>query len=172
MDKIKTIIIDIREEFELLETQIKSTDPSLLVMNIPMRAIFANKNWINEISKTNTFYLVCRSGNRTQKVKDRYFKNNNNVKSTDGGIKKLETNPLFKNKIQIIKGNGGLGLQQYLQLVFVCMLSLLLLLLYLGVDKKYIMVLIGGFILFILYQIYTKGCLISSFVPLSEFTKN
>ena len=164
MNQIKTIIIDIREEFELLETQIKSKDETLLVMNIPMRAIFANKAWISNVSKFIPIYLMCRSGNRSGKIKNKYFKNNNNVKSVDGGLK---TN-LFKNKIQIVKGKGGIGLQQYIQLAFVCMMSIILLLLYLDIDKKYVMGLIAAFVLFITYQVYTKGCLISSLIPLSD----
>lgn len=169
MKQIKRILIDIREEFELLEKSILSLDQSLLVMNIPSRAIFANLEWINNISNLNKIYLVCRSGNRTQNIKDKYFANNKNVKSITGGIQKIGGNPLFKNKIKIMKGKGGLGIQQYIQLAFVCMLSIVLILLYFGIDKKYVMIMIMGFILFILYQIYSKGCLISSLVPLSEF---
>ena len=167
MNQIKTILIDIREEFELLETMIISKDKSLLVMNVPSRAIFANKQWINNISNLHKIYLVCRSGNRTSKIKEKYFPNNKNVKSVIEGIKNIENNSLFK--IKLLKGKGGIGIQQYIQLAFVCMLSLLLVLLYYGIDKKYIILLIMAFILFIVYQVYSKGCLISSLVPLPEF---
>lgn len=167
MNKITTIIIDIREEFELLESHIEPITNSILVINIPTRAIFANKKWIKDSNVP--IHIICKSGNRSNNVKNTYFKDNKNVKSVNGGIKKLEENPFFKNKVKIVKGKAGLGLQQYLQLVFICLLSIILLLLYLGVDKKNIMIFISMCILFIGYQVYTQGCWLSSFLPLSDF---
>lgn len=87
MNKIKTIIIDVREEFELLELQLISINPSLFIINIPMRAIFANQSWISDMSTEHTIYIMCKSGNRSGKIKTKYFINNENIKSLSGGIK-------------------------------------------------------------------------------------
>ena len=172
MENIKTIIIDIREEFELLESYIKSIDNSLLIINIPSRVIFANKDWIKRASSNNLIYLICRSGNRTKNIKNKYFKNNKGIIPLDGGIKKIILNNLFKNKIKVIYGKGGFGLQQYIQFAFLIILTIILLLTYLNINKQYTLGLGFGFISFILYQIYNKGCLILSIIPLSEFSKN
>lgn len=171
MNQIKEILIDLREEFELLNLQLTSTDPTLLIMNIPSRAIFSNIDWINEVSNLTPIYVMCRSGVRSKKIKNKYFKNNDNVKSIDGGIKKIEDSTLFKNRVKIIMGSGGLGLQQYMQLVFICMLLFILLLLYSGINTKYIMLFILLMILFIGYQIYTQSCFIGAMIPLSEINK-
>lgn len=170
MNAIKTIIIDLREEFELLESQMESSDPSVLVLNIPMRAIFANKSWISRISQTNTVYLICRSGVRSNKIKEKYFLNDSNVSSVDGGIKQISQSDhvLHAYKISLNKFNGGLGLQQYMQMAFIGMLFIILILVYMGVEKMYLMMTIGFFISFIIYQIYSKSCLISGMVPLSN----
>ena len=156
MENIKTIIIDIREEFELLESYIKSINPSLLIINIPNRVIFANKNWIKKISDNNLIYLICRSGNRSRNIKNKYFKNNKRIISLDGGIKKINLNDSFKNKIKIIYGKGGFGLQQYIQFAFLIILTIILFLIYLNINKKYTLGLGFSFVSLILYQIYTK----------------
>ena len=164
MNQVKEIIIDLREEFELLELKMVSQDPSVLIINIPSRSIFANKSWISRLSKDHKIYLVCKKGIRATNIKNTYFKNNKNI-VIGGGVKAELKLP--KNKVQLVNGPGGLGMQQYVQLVFVCILLLLLVLHYFNADKKYIMGLLVLFILFIGAQVITKGCLISSIVPLS-----
>lgn len=165
MNQIKEIIIDLREEFEVLELKMVSQDPSVLIINIPSRSIFANKEWISKLSKDHKIYLVCKKGIRATKVKNTYFQNNDNV-IMGGGVKTELLLP--KNKVKLVEGLGGLGMQQYVQLVFVCILLLLLLLHYFNIDRKYIMGLLILFILFIGYQIYTKSCLIGSMIPLTQ----
>lgn len=171
MKGIKTIIIDLREEFELLESRMESSDPSVLIVNIPMRSIFANTSWISRISQTNTVYLVCRSGVRSNKIKEKYFLNDSNVLSVDGGIKQLSVNPehvLNKYKINVAKFNGGMGLQQYMQMAFVLMLFVILVLMYMDIDRMYMMITVGSFMIFIMYQLYSQSCLISGMIPLSN----
>lgn len=173
MNNIKTVIIDLREEFELRDSHMESTDTSVLIVNIPMRAIFANKKWISFISETNTIYLICRSGVRSNKIKEKYFLENTNVISVDGGIKQLTHTDnvdhiLHQYKINIVKTNGGLGLQQYMQIAFIAMLFMILILIYMDIDRTYLMITVGSFMTFIMYQIYSQSCLISSMIPLSN----
>lgn len=163
------IIIDVREEFELLEKQIVTDDPSIFVLNIPARNIFANVGWINELSQSHTVYIVCKLGNRSGKVKNKYFKDNKNIISLDGGVTKLDINNVFGDKIKIVYGQGGMGMQQYIQLMFVMILSILALLVYFDIDKKYIIGLITLFVLFIVYQLLTKICYLFKMLPLPEF---
>jgi len=163
------IIIDIREEFELLGKQMHSVDPSVFVINIPMRSIFANTDWINELSQSHNIYIICRHGIRASKVKDKYFKDNKNIISLDGGITKLEINNIFDNKIKLIHGKGGLGLQQYTQIMFASILTVLAILLYFDIDKKYVISLIVLIVLFILYQLLTNVCYLFKFLPLPVF---
>jgi len=166
-----SIIIDIREEFELLEKQIRSDDPSIWVLNIPMRSIFSNKIWITNMANMHSVYIMCRSGNRSSTVKSKYFADQPNVISLDGGIKKIESGDLFNKKIRIVQNTQSMayiGIQQYMQIIFATILLIILILLYSGVDTKYVISLISVFVLFILLQLYTKSCYMSSFFPLAD----
>lgn len=113
---------------------------------------------------------MCKSGNRSSKVKEMYFAENPGVISLRGGINEIEGGNILDDKIIVIHGTGGLGSQQYIQLAFLIFLVIVLGLFYFNVNKNYIIALLAIFILFIGYQILTKGCLISSLIPLPKFT--
>jgi rhodanese-related sulfurtransferase len=157
----KEIWIDIRDEHELAESQIMSPNDETLVINIPSRNIFANVEWIKSVEKNGVkVTLICRTANRSQNVKKLYFSTNENIISLDGGI----SNP----DITIKKLNSlGFGIQQILQLVFVIILTCILVAsFYLQINKlRYT---IMGVIIFILYQIVSKSCLIGKYVPLKS----
>jgi hypothetical protein len=165
----KEIWIDIRDEHEVAETQIiapttsTSTDNNdILVMNIPSRNIFANVEWMERITQKGIkITLICRSASRSKKVKDLYFSNNDNITSLDNGI----ANPNIKLKKINTKTNFGLGLQQILQIVFTTILLFILIIsFYTQINVvRYTLVVI---IIFILYQVITKSCLIGKYVPL------
>lgn len=161
----KKIIIDIREESELLEKNLSTEDKNILIFNIPMRHIIFNKDTIKKLSENNKVYVMCKSGNRSQKVKDLYFKKNKNIISLDGGINNIKENKEF-DKIRINSGNGGNGLLQYMQLVFVIIMSIMIVLLYARIDPKYIMYFSIFVLIFILYQLLSKSCIMSKIIPL------
>jgi rhodanese-related sulfurtransferase len=161
----KEIWIDIRDEHEVAENQIISPNNSdVLVMNIPSRNIFANVEWIDRITQKGVkITLICRSGSRSKKVKDLYFSNNDNITSLDNGI----ANPNIKLKPINTKSNLGLGLQQILQLVFTTILLFILIISFytqIGVVRYTLAVII----MFILYQVISKSCLIGKYVPLTQ----
>ena len=161
----KEIWIDIRDEHEVAENQIISPNNSdVLVMNIPSRNIFANVEWIDRITQKGVkITLICRSGSRSKKVKDLYFSNNDNITSLDNGI----ANPNIKLKPINTKSNLGLGIQQILQLVFTTILLFILIISFytqIGVVRYTLAVII----MFILYQVISKSCLIGKYVPLTQ----
>jgi rhodanese-related sulfurtransferase len=158
----KEVWIDIRDEHEVAENQIISPNNSdVLVTNIPSRNIFANVEWMTQ--KGVKITLICRSGSRSKKVKDLYFLNNNNITSLDNGI----ANPKIKLKPNNTKSNLGLGLQQILQLVFTTILLFILIIsFYTTIEVlRYVLTVI---IMFILYQVISKSCLIGKYVPLIQ----
>ena len=159
----KEIWIDIRDEHEVAENQIISPNNSdVLVMNIPSRNIFANVEWMERITKKGVkITLICRSASRSKKVKDLYFSNNDNITSLDNGI----ANPIIKLKSINTKSNFGLGLQQILQIMFATILLFILIIsFYTQIDiVQYTLAVI---IMFILYQVISKSCLIGKYVPL------
>ena len=115
--------IDIRDEHELLEKYIVSTNEKVFVVSIPMRVIFANVEWIQR--QKCDVVILCRSGSRAQNVKNEYFLNNTNIIVLDGGINGMDQK--MPDNLKIVRGLGGFGQQQYLQLMFAVILTLVLL---------------------------------------------
>jgi len=157
------IYIDIRDEPELLEKYLVSTNEKVFVVSIPMRVIFANLDWIQR--QKCEIVIVCRSGHRSQNVKNEYLSNNTNVIVLEGGINGMDQQ--IPDNLKIVHGLGGFGQQQYLQLMFAVILTLVLLLsIFPGVYTKYIII---GFIGMILYQVFGKKCYLASIIPLPRF---
>jgi hypothetical protein len=174
------LIIDIREEFELLEMRIIPTTNQYEIVNIPSRHIFANIDWINRETEKRPVWIICASGRRSQAIKDQYFPKNDGIKSSVYGIKLL-TNEIKEDQtenkethinasaVRIEKGQGGYGIQQYMQFAFAGMLSIILALIYFKVDKLIVIFVITGFIIMVLGQVFTKSCLLGKIVPKSVF---
>jgi rhodanese-related sulfurtransferase len=169
----KEIWIDIRDEHEVAETQIIAPTTStstgtdnndILVMNIPSRNIFANVEWMERITQKGIkITLICRSASRSKKVKDLYFANNENITSLDNGI----SNPIIKLKPINTKSNFGLGLQQILQIMFTTILLFILIISFCR-QIEFIRYTLAVIIMFILYQVISKSCLIGKYVPLIQ----
>jgi rhodanese-related sulfurtransferase len=156
----KNIVIDIREEHEILENKLEPNDSTTIIFNIPMRHIGFNKDLIKQFSKTNKIFITCKSGNRSKRVKDLYFSKSKNIYSVDGGYKNVENT-------RVIKKSGGFGLMQYMQTVFVLILISLLCMHYYNFNNKIIIRFIVFVLIFILYQLLTKSCIMSKYLPLS-----
>ena len=147
----------------ILEKYIVSTNEKVFVVSIPMRVIFANFEWIQR--QKCDVVIICRSGNRSQHIKNEYFSNNTNVIVLNGGINEMDTK--IPDNLKIVHELGGFGQQQYLQLMFAVILTLVLLLsIFPGVYTKYIII---GFIGMILYQVFGKKCYLASIIPLPRF---
>ena len=155
-------IIDLREENELGKSRIISRNNNVTVISIPSRHIFANKEFITNLSNQGKVYLLCRSGNRSLQIKNKYFKNNENITSIDNGLKALDQ---FGDNIEIIKGSSGLGMQQYMQIVFAFIIIGTIIAIFMNVKKIYVLIALTLFLLFILYQIFSSSCILSKIIP-------
>lgn len=166
---MKTYFIDLREEFELADVKIIPKSSDIIVINIPMRNIFANKYYIERlVDQCDRLYLICRSGVRSEKVRKLYFDDNPKVLSYDGGVRALESDNDMNVDIDHTESMFNFGLQQFIQMVFVFILLTILGLNYFRVDRYFMNIYIVFIIVFILYQLLTKGCLISSILPLTH----
>ena len=150
------IIIDIREESELLDTFLQTSDPQTIILNIPMKNIKFSIEGIKKLSEKEKIYLICQSSNRSNKIKDLYFKDNENIISVNGGIKNLNL-----PDITLEKGSGHYGFQQKMQITFALILFVVLMMVFFNVSKNILLSVIGVFILAIGLQIMTKSCLLS-----------
>ena len=86
------LIIDLREEHELLESRLISPDGTYEIINIPSRHIFANIGWISKQTEKRPVWFICASGRRSQAIKEHYFGRNDGIKSSEGGLKLLGGN--------------------------------------------------------------------------------
>lgn len=163
-------IIDIREEHEVLKERIiiNNNINNIILFSIPSRHIKWNKEAIEYLSqenKENKVYIVCRSSRRSNKVKNDYFSDNDNIISIEGGLNNIEK---ISPNIKVQKENKNIfqtyGIQQYMQLLFAILLSITLLLITFKVPILYITIWLVSLILFIIYQLYTKSCLLSQII--------
>lgn len=150
---MKMIIIDLREENELYDQHLESENT---IFNIPTRHIQFNVKAIKSFDKV---YLICRTSGRSDKVKTKYFAEDNNVISVKGGL----SGDLSEIGVTVVNGMGGYGFQQKMQMVFVLIL-LLIMLLVMGVKKMYVVMFILLVMTFITSQIVNKSCLLSKYL--------
>ena len=169
---MKTLFIDLREESELLDVQIVSNNPTVEVVNIPPRSIFANVDYItNLLNRYDKIYLICRTGRKSDVVKLQYFEGDNRIISYEGGWKKLEKEDNNSNGIEVHRRYSifNLAPQQYMQVVIVLFLiSTIVLNSYYRLDRMYMSIYISVMALFIMYQVLTKDCLMTNMIGLSD----
>jgi len=164
---VKNIIIDIREESELKEKHLETDSVELEIINIPMRHIQFNIPYIKRLADNGKVYLMCKSGTRANKVKNKYFSNNDNVVTLEGGITKIKESE-FKDDVKEISSGkkSNLGMQQYMQIMFMFIMVIgFVLIIY---DQRYAMLYVMIVIVMILYQLFTKSCVLGKFMMLID----
>lgn len=164
---VKNIILDVREESELKEKHLETDSVELEIINIPMRHIQFNIPYIKRLADNGKVYLMCKSGTRANKVKNKYFSNNDNVVTLEGGITKIKNNE-FKDDVKEISSGkkSNLGMQQYMQIMFMfIMVIAFVLIIY---DQRYAMLYVMIVIVMILYQLFTKSCVLGKFMMMID----
>jgi hypothetical protein len=158
----KIILIDIRNDTECMEKYLISNNKLISIYNIPMNHIAFNKKWIVELSNDAYVYIICKSGNRSDQVKNMYFRDIQNIISLEGGISNIK---IFDG-IAIIVDRGGFGKMQYVQFSFLAILLTISVLIYQHYSRIDMLIILSLIILFILYQILSKTCYIEKIIPL------
>lgn len=171
------LIIDIREENELLAISIKPKDDhNIEIISIPSRFIFANVSWIRKQSQTKRVWILCASSRRSDEIKQKYFPNDKMIVSSKGGINIFKDKTKLTNdgthidvdKIKLNVGKGGLSIQQYMQLLFILILSSILMISYYYKCNYRLNIFISVIIIFIVYQLISGSCLLSRVIPKSN----
>jgi len=104
-EKEKNIkLLDVRSALEFSERHIKDS------INVPIDMLSAK---MDDLSKSGQSYIVlCRSGNRSPMAADMLIQSGiHSVKVLDGGVTRWE-----KEKLPIIKGEGGVSLERQVRL--------------------------------------------------------
>jgi rhodanese-related sulfurtransferase len=160
----KIILIDIRNDSECMEKYLISNNKLISIYNIPHNHIAFNKKWIIELSNDAYVYIICRSGNRSDKIKNAYFKDIQNIISLEGGISNIK---IFEG-IAIIIDRGGWGKMQYVQFSFLVILLTIFLLVYQYYSRIDMLLILSLIITFVLYQLISKTCYIEKLIPLYQ----
>jgi rhodanese-related sulfurtransferase len=174
------LVIDLREEHELLESRLVSPDGTYEIINIPSRHIFANVKWITKQTEKRPVWLICASGRRSQAIKDQYFGRNNGIKSSEGGLtlwgrdgsgdrSGTGNTSVDPSRIEVQPGTGGYGIQQIMQMMFALMLSVITIAIFFGLKREYLLLMCGAMLAAVVGQLVTKSCLMGRLVPKSEF---
>ena len=174
------LVIDLREEHELLESRLISPDRTYEIINIPSRHIFSNVGWISKETEKRPVWLICASGMRSQAIKDQYFGRNDGIKSSEGGLKLLGvracvignrsgsgTASVDPSRIEVQSGTGGYGIQQIMQMMFALMLSIITIAIFFGLKREYLLVICGVMLAGVIGQLVTKSFLLGKIVPKS-----
>lgn len=166
---MKTYILDIREEHELKKLHIIPNNSTSSIINIPSRHIQFNIDFLEELSTTNKIYIICRSGSRANNIKNKFFKNNDNIIALNFGVKDADKVRDF-GKIRLVYNNPtfiqGQGITQYMQIMFAFIITLQVALLYFNVNKNHIIIGNIIFIIFILSQVITQSCFLTKILNL------
>jgi len=97
----KKIIIDIRTKEEIEARHLLSNSNDTILMFIPVSHIGFNEKMIRDLSKKNIVYIICKKARRSGIVKNKFFSNDKNIISIDGGINKLENDEINKKKLGV-----------------------------------------------------------------------
>ena len=164
------LIIDIREEHEVMTERVEARgNPDIQIVNIPMRHIAYNVDWINKMSAKMPVHIICASGNRSGKVKDKYFASNQGIKSFDGGVNLLKSGKAGQvSGLTVVPGGQGkFGMNQYMQMMFAAILLVIAGVVYMVADKRVSLGVIATIVAFIGFQLFSKSCLLSKLIPLN-----
>jgi len=129
-----------------------------------MQHIAFNKQYILELAKKeyDFVYLICKTGNRSDRVKKHYFNNVTNIISLDGGISNIKIFP----DVVIILDKGGFGKAQYMQLITLIILAFFIYLNYKGWYSLDMMVVTSIFFIMLLIIFISRWCFLNTVIPL------
>lgn len=150
------LIIDLREENEILNLSIKSKNKQIKIFNIPSRFIYFNQEWIKEMANFNKIGLLCATGNRANQIKELYFDNikNINIIKKENDILELKYKNSFFN----------FGFTQYIQSFFILILISIIF-----INHYYNFTLMNIYIILIIaiifYQIQNQVCWLNKIIP-------
>jgi rhodanese-related sulfurtransferase len=156
-------IIDLRNEDELSEKYLVTASNKYTILNIPLRYVGFNYNYINNLTRDNLVYLVCRSGTRSFRAKVEFFSNNDNVKSLGGGLNGIN---IFNGDIAIISDVGSYSPLKYTKVFIILLICITLLINYLQLDNKYFNIGLIIILVFIIYQLVNKSCYLENILPI------
>ena len=149
------LLLDIRNQDEIDSQRFNNNNNEYRnILYIPSNLIKYNVDFLQEYFKEyENIYIICKSGVRSKKIKDKYFRQNENVHVSSNHFNSLDKSHIYKSpelylsitrKIQIISGS-----------IIILLFSLLLF----YKNVKYAFLLFG---IFMIYVGISGNCFMSS----------
>lgn len=155
----KTLFLDIRNHDEIDKKHFNS---DINVLYMPANMVKYNIPFLlNEFEKYNDIKIICQSGNRSKKIKDKYFKNENKIQ-----ISSVQFNDIDKDKDVVISNEIHMNLTRKIQLISGTMILLLFLITYFYKKAIYGYLLLG---VMMLYVSLSGNCFMSSYLTSNEY---
>jgi hypothetical protein len=140
------LLVDVRnqDEIETVQYNLDGSTQYKTVLYIPSNMIQYNLEWLKEYFKTyDTIDLICKSGTRSKKVKDKYFAENEKVQ-----VKKEHFNTLEKEDV-IQTDKTHYSITRKIQIISGTIVLLLFGLLFFHEDVKYMFLVFGSLMLYV-----------------------
>jgi hypothetical protein len=113
--KLNNLLLDVRNQDEIDSVRFTNNNNEYRnILYMPSNLIKYNVYFLDEHFKEyENVYIICKSGTRSKKVKDKYFRDNDNVRVSSKHFDELDKSNIYKSpeihlsmtrKIQIISG--------------------------------------------------------------------
>jgi hypothetical protein len=145
MKKSVDLLLDIRNQDEIDTVKYNNDNGDFAtILYMPANVIKYNLVFLHEyFEKYDTVYIICKSGNRSHKIKDTYFADD----------EKVSTNITHFNTMsdeQVIRSSGlHMSLTRKIQIISGSIILLLLLLSLVYDDAKYMFFIFGSLMLYV-----------------------
>jgi hypothetical protein len=151
------LYLDIRNHDEIKKAKLKNDS----VLYIPANMIQFNLDLIQqEMEKVDQILIICESGNRSQKIKDKYFRKENKVSVAPKHIKDLlgEEN---KEDLLVLSKSWSMNLTRKIQIISGCLILLLFIISFFRRWVLWLYLVLGCFMI---YVGLSGNCFLSSFL--------
>lgn len=151
------LYLDIRNSDEIKKARLKNDS----VLYIPSNMIQFNLELIQqEMDKVEQVLIICESGNRSQKIKDKYFRKENKVSVAPKHIKDLlsEEN---KEDLLVVTKSWSMNLTRKIQIISGCLIVFIFIISFFQRWVLWLYLVLGCFML---YVGLSGNCFLSSFL--------
>lgn len=158
---LKKLLLDVRNHDEISNMKLKENTEISEVLYIPSNTVKFNLGFLNSYFKQfEQVYIICRSGNRSSQIKDKYFKKTVNVQ-----LYKYNYNNIPRELLEPYPEKTTYSLVRKIQMI---MGSILLIVFVLSFYFKNIFYVLLPFSLFMLYVGISGNCFMSSILTKND----
>lgn len=158
---MKNLLLDVRNHDEISNMKLKETKEISEILYIPSNTVKFNLEFLNSYFKQfDQVYIICRSGNRSSQIKDKYFKDTDNVQ-----IYKYNYNNIPKEQLESPPENTSYSLVRKIQMIMGTILLVIFILSFHIKNMSYVLLPLS---LFMIYVGVSGNCFMSSILTKND----